>query len=362
MGRDDACGRSAHACGGPAARGIAHWPLVDKFSEVLRRTAPLLPANMQQEFQALLSPASLAIMAGTLVVWAGSHAFGVGAVVDLVLLAGGAIFLGMAVFDVAGELGDVLLVTSHATESRELDDAAAHLARAIAIIGVAAFVALLAKAARGAHSKGSPKGGAGEPVRKVPIEKPRPAKPAAEAGPVREVAPTKAPAAAPVKFGQRRIGKEAGARPPTKAVLKAMAEAKKRADLPPPAKPGWPEIDPGSAATFKDPPAAIELSKGDKRYRVIDSQSNPNGGYWTTTDPRTMTEAQWRSGAAVKGEWNRDGAFVEYEVPQGGLKVWSGEAAPQMSSDGVNVLRGGGNQVWVPADSLKASPPISTGY
>lgn len=68
-----------------AAPGIAEWPLGDKFAEVLRRTAPKLPGSMQQEFLALLSPASVGIIVGTLVVWAGSHAFGVGAVVDLAL-------------------------------------------------------------------------------------------------------------------------------------------------------------------------------------------------------------------------------------------------------------------------------------
>lgn len=350
----------------PAARDIADWPLADKFSEALRRTAPLLPASMQQEFLALLSPASLAIIAGTLVVWAGSHAFGVGQVVDLVLLAGGAIFLGLAVFDVAGELGDFLLVTSHATESRELDDAAAHLARAIAIIGVAAFVALLAKAARGAHAKGSPKGGTGEPVQKAPLEKPRPAKPAAEAGPVREVAPAKAPATAPVKFGQRRIGKEAGAEPPTKALLQQLADAKLR-DVPaPPEKAGWPQISATAAATFKNTPQPIELGPRTKVYRVIDGgeKLDKTGSYWTTTDPRTMTEAQWRSGNAVRGEWNGDGAFVEYEVPAGGsgLKVWAGESAPQWSSDGVSVLKGGGNQIWVEPGSLTPGKPVSTGW
>jgi hypothetical protein len=76
---------------------------------------------MRHAFEALLSPTSLGIMAGTLVVWAGSHAFGVGEVVDIVLLIGGAFFLGMAVFDVAGELGDFLVVTSTATDAKELD-------------------------------------------------------------------------------------------------------------------------------------------------------------------------------------------------------------------------------------------------
>jgi len=68
------------------------------------------------------------------------------------------------------------------------------------------------------------------------------------------------------------------------------------------------------------------------------------------------TVAFWR------GSKGQIGAFVEYEVPKGGMKVWSGEAAPQLSSDGVNILRGGGNQIWLPPGSTKASAPISTGW
>ena len=136
------------------ATGIWEWPLEDKFAEVLRRTGPKLPGSMRHEFEALLTPTSLGIMAGTLVFWAGSHAFVVGEWVDVVLLAGGAFFLGMAVFDVAGELGDFLVVTSYATDEKELDEAASHLARAIAIMGIAAFIALLAKIAKSRGGKG----------------------------------------------------------------------------------------------------------------------------------------------------------------------------------------------------------------
>lgn len=152
------------------AAGVWEWPLADKFAEVLRRTGPKLPGSMRHEFSALISPASLGIIAGTLVVWAGSQAFGVGEIVDIVLLAGGAFFLGLAVFDVAEELGDFLVVTSTATDEKDLDEAASHLAVAIAILGVAAFIALLAKLARVRGGKGS---GAEAPPEPEPA-KPKP--------------------------------------------------------------------------------------------------------------------------------------------------------------------------------------------
>lgn len=337
--------------------GIWEWTLEDKFAEALRRTAPKLPGSMRQEFEALLSPTSLKIMAGSFVVWAGSHAFGVGEAVDIVLLAGGAFFLGMAVFDVASELGDFLAVTANATEKRDLDEAASHLARAIAILGIAAFVALLAKGAKGrAGGKGAatvaPQAAMEESLprgKSPPKSQPEEPQPRPQ---------TKAP----VKFGKRGRYTEPGAQPPTKQLKREMNAASVRADLPPPEKAGWPKIESKDAATFKMPPEPKELHEGTKLYRVIDSESNPNGSYWTTTDPKTMSEAQWRSDAAVQGKWNGDGAFVEYEVPKGGMKVWSGEAAPQMSSDGVNMLSGGGNQIWVPPGSTNASTPISTGW
>lgn len=137
------------------AKGIWEWPLEDKFAESLRRTGPKLPSNIRSEFEAMLSPTSLAVMAGTLVVWAGSHAFGIGEVVDIILLIGGAFFLGLSVLDVASDLGDFLVGASTATEEKDLDEAASHLAKAIAVMGVAAFMALLAKVARGKKGSGT---------------------------------------------------------------------------------------------------------------------------------------------------------------------------------------------------------------
>ena len=129
--------------------GVWEWSLADRFTEALRLTAPKLPASMRGEFEALLTPGSLGIMAGALVIWAGAHAFGVGEAADVVMLVGGVIFLGAAAFDAAGELADFLVVASTAKTQQDLDEAASHLAKAIAIIGVVAFFALLARFAKG---------------------------------------------------------------------------------------------------------------------------------------------------------------------------------------------------------------------
>lgn len=142
--------------GPPKGLPVSKWPLKEKFAEVLRRTGPKLPGEMKNQFLALLTPVNLAIMAGTLAAWAGSHFFGVGEIIDILLLIVGAVFLGMAVFTAAKDLWLFAKGTVDAQTEDDLDKAATKLAEAIAIIGVAAFIALLAKLG-GKLAKGAPK-------------------------------------------------------------------------------------------------------------------------------------------------------------------------------------------------------------
>ncbi len=130
---------------GESKPAIGQWSIKDKFADVLRRTAPKLPGELRIQFLALLTPLNLGIMVATLVAWAGSQFFGVGEIIDLLLLAVGSFFLGMAVFTVAKDLWGFLHGTVTATTELDLDKAALSLAEAIAIMGVAAFVALLSK-------------------------------------------------------------------------------------------------------------------------------------------------------------------------------------------------------------------------
>ncbi|HQS97357.1 MAG TPA: hypothetical protein PK823_12780, partial [Novosphingobium sp.] len=167
-------------------------------------------------------------------------------------------------------------------------------------------------------------------------------------------------------FGARSTKTEKGAERPTASVLREIRRAKLRENKTL-SKNGYPDAPGWAVKTFKSYPEPKTLPEGTKIYRVIDAESNPNGAFWTTQNPAKMSEAQWRSGAAVRGEWNGDGAYVEYTVPKGGLKVWSGEAAPQMSSDGKNVLSGGGNQLWIAQDknsatAVSVNDAISTGW
>lgn len=125
--------------------GAARLPLEERFQEVLRRTLPRLPGEIREEFAMLLSPTSLAVMAGTLAVWAGSHYFGAGFVVDAILLIGGGLFLGLQVLTAASDLVHAIDLTFNARTNEDLDQAAAYLANFIAVVGVSVFMALLFK-------------------------------------------------------------------------------------------------------------------------------------------------------------------------------------------------------------------------
>lgn len=82
-------------------------------------------------------------MAGVIVVWAGSHVVGVGAIVDLLLLGAGVIVLGWSVFEGAEELYHFATTSVSARSERDLEAAADHFAKAVLILGLAVIQAVL---------------------------------------------------------------------------------------------------------------------------------------------------------------------------------------------------------------------------
>jgi Putative peptidoglycan binding domain len=141
----------------PSPSDVSVWSLDAKFTAVLQRTAPKLPGEIRREFEAFLSPGSLAAMTGTLALWAIGHACGASEVTDVALLLVGLYFLGTAVFDVAGSLERFLVTTVSADTEAELEEAATYLAHVITIIGVMTFLALLHKIrGRGRAAKTEP--------------------------------------------------------------------------------------------------------------------------------------------------------------------------------------------------------------
>jgi peptidoglycan hydrolase-like protein with peptidoglycan-binding domain len=132
---------------------VDQWTLAERFEYVLQHCAPYLGPDMRAQFTALLTPTNLGIMVGSLVVWAAGHFFGVSEIADAFLLGFGLVFLGKAAIDAARLLKNVIEITCAASTEAELEDAAKDLAEAIAIIGVVAFFALLAKVGRAIGNK-----------------------------------------------------------------------------------------------------------------------------------------------------------------------------------------------------------------
>lgn len=146
---------------GPLVQGtsnnrIGDWSDGEKLLEAARMATPHLPAEMQQQFAALFKPEALAITGVALAAWAASHYFGIGEIIDALLLIVGVALLGWQVVTAAEELWSYFIEAQDAQSQEDLDVAARHLAKAVTIIGVAVFTALLLKKA------GKGKGGAAQ--------------------------------------------------------------------------------------------------------------------------------------------------------------------------------------------------------
>jgi hypothetical protein len=122
---------------------IARMSSTDKIGEAMQRSLPLIPADARAIVETMLKPQTLAIIAGTLVVWAGSHFFGVGEIVDIILLGVGVVALGFSVFEGADELLKFAKRAIDANADADFSQSGAHFARAITILGISTLQALL---------------------------------------------------------------------------------------------------------------------------------------------------------------------------------------------------------------------------
>ncbi|WP_312042533.1 hypothetical protein [Erwinia sp.] len=116
-----------------------------KLELVFSKAAALLPADVGQQLLAMLTPSALATMAGVIVIWAGSHFFGMGEIADLVLLIIGWAAVGGVALEAAKKLYDFATKTNAARHDRDLDAAAKDLADAITLLGVNTVLVLLLK-------------------------------------------------------------------------------------------------------------------------------------------------------------------------------------------------------------------------
>lgn len=122
---------------------VANMSTTDKITEALQRSLPKLPSDVGAALQALFSPTNLAIMAGGIVVWVGSHAFGIGEIVDIILLGVGIFTLGWSIFGGAQKLLDFATTATSASSESDLDKAADYFAEAVTLLGISAIQAFL---------------------------------------------------------------------------------------------------------------------------------------------------------------------------------------------------------------------------
>lgn len=77
---------------------------------------------------------------------------------------------------------------------------------------------------------------------------------------------------------------------------------------------------------------AVDLPAGTVLVRVVDPKSVDNSICWMRLDEfqKLKSRDQWREQFAVKTDWNSNGEYLTYTVPEGEtLKVWEGVAATQ---------------------------------
>ena len=117
--------------------------LQGKLQVSMTKAAALLPAEVGQHLLALITPQALATMAGIVVIWAGSHFFGIGEIADVILLIVGWVAVGGVAAEAGKKLYDFAIKTHSARTEADLDAAAHDLADAITLLGVDTVLALL---------------------------------------------------------------------------------------------------------------------------------------------------------------------------------------------------------------------------
>lgn len=130
--------------------------MADRLGEALQRSRTHLEPEAAARVRELINPTSLAIIAGVLIAWVASHAFGVGEAVDLIIGVVGATSIGFAVFTGLDELWEFASDTYRARTEQDLDTAGAHFAKAVTILGIEAVLAML--------FRGRPRSGRSKPV------------------------------------------------------------------------------------------------------------------------------------------------------------------------------------------------------
>ena len=116
---------------------------VDRLLATLERTLPKLGPEAAERLREIINPTSAAVVAGVLLAWVASHAFGVGEAIDIILAVVGVLSIGLAVFSGLDHFGRFAYGVYGAKTDADIESAASHLAEAITILGIQAVLALL---------------------------------------------------------------------------------------------------------------------------------------------------------------------------------------------------------------------------
>jgi hypothetical protein len=116
-----------------------------KVEEAILRGIRLLPASVGAQMKAMLSPQSLALVVASLVGLAVAQAFGIGELIDGLVLIAGIGFCGWGAVDGCRDLLHSMKTALSAKSERDLDEAGRYFASAVTKIGVNAIMAFLMK-------------------------------------------------------------------------------------------------------------------------------------------------------------------------------------------------------------------------
>jgi len=122
---------------------VHEWSTADKVEDAIRRSLPLLPARVAIQLESILTPEGISVMATVVAIWGGSHFVGVGEAADLVLLLAGVAALGVGAIQGGESLFYFARCAYFAKAPGDLDEAAGHLAQAIAVLGIEAVILIL---------------------------------------------------------------------------------------------------------------------------------------------------------------------------------------------------------------------------
>jgi hypothetical protein len=117
--------------------------VVERLARVLDLSEKHFAPEVWRMISSFVTPLNLEIMAGSLVLWAGSHLFGIGEIVDVLLLVIGAFTIGWSIWDVARDLYNFADYTINGTTDSDLERAAEAFAHAVVLAGVTVVMALL---------------------------------------------------------------------------------------------------------------------------------------------------------------------------------------------------------------------------